>query len=66
MNLFGFRDASLDSILTAADNRVNSYIPDGNDVFISDVGYSFNQNEKICNLNVTWNYNRVSRESETL
>ena len=65
-NMQGFRETNLDSILTIADARINSYIPDGNDVFVANADYSFNQNEKVVNLNVLWSYNRVSREVETL
>ena len=66
MNLIGYREATLNSILTVADNRVNDYIPIGNDVFVSNANYSFNQNEKQCNLSVTWNYNRENGLGETL
>jgi len=65
-NAVGYRESDLDSILTILNGKVNNYIPDGNDVFVGDVNYSFNQNDKVCNLNVLWNYNRVSRESEVL
>jgi len=64
MNLLGTRNSDLDSILTIADSRVNEYIPDGNDIYISDAKYGYSDNEKSVNLNVVWNFNRESRGTE--
>lgn len=64
MNMFGLRTSDLNSLLSIADSTVNSHIPDGNDVYISDAKYGYNDGEKSVNLNVVWNFNRVDRETE--
>lgn len=56
LNLFGNRNASLTNYLNYAKNRINQYIPSGNDTFINSTSYSFNSGEKNLNLNLSWNY----------
>lgn len=66
MNMIGERGSELSNILTIADTKCGDYIPDGNDVYIADARYSLNQNDNVVDVNIVWNFNRVSRETEQL
>ncbi len=62
----GERSSSLNGILDIIKPKVNELVPSGNNIFISDGKYNFNEQEKVVNLNLTWNYNRSGRNSEVL
>ena len=66
ISALGQRESSMQEILEIIRPRVNNHIPSGQNIFIADAGYSFNENEKSLNLNVLWNYNREWRETEFL
>lgn len=62
----GKRGDSLNNILDVIKDRVNQNIPSGNDIFVANAGYNFNENERSLGLNVLWSYNRSGRNSELL
>jgi len=64
MNMFGTRDSDLNSLISIADSKVNGFVPNGNDIYISDAKYGYNDSQKSVNLNVVWNFNREDRGTE--
>lgn len=56
LNILGQRGTTLSQYKTLATNQLNTYIPVGNDPYISDINYSFTPLSNGFNCDCTWTY----------
>lgn len=56
LNILGQRGTTLPQYKTLATNQLNTYVPAGNDPYISDINYSFTPLSNGFNCDCTWTY----------